>query len=71
MMKRGSARIDAILGKFETVKRELEQGIDECSGQESMNNQKIADLKAKNAVLVKSKETATKVLQNIRKMMEE
>jgi len=68
--KKGIARIDQVIGKFDQVREDLMAGVAEVDSERESNEQEIVALQTRNGVLAEAKVKAMKVVAKIDALFE-
>ncbi len=68
--KKGTARIDEVIGKFDSVREDLLTGVAEVDSDREVNEQTITSLQKRNEILASAKDKAMKVVGKIDALFE-
>lgn len=68
--KKGTARIDQVIGKFDQVREDLLVGVAEVDSETEQNEATIVALQKQNGVLAEAKAKALKVVEKIDALFE-
>ena len=67
---KGVQRINRVISKFTNLVNELDKGIAEINEKVSSNNSVVAELQDRNTSLFDTRAIATKVAENLKKLIE-